>query len=184
MTRPKRKPRILVAGLGNVLLRDDGVGVHACRRLAEIRKRRCPPWPAGSYHPLLAEVGIAVSDALHLLQWADHILAMDAMQAGGAPGTVYLAEADEVSVEPVQAGLHQLSLLGALRLIDRPARKPPIRRLLFLGVEPEVIDFGMDLSHQVEAALGSVVEKACSILQEWGQTDASNGRRRSLVRTG
>ena len=77
---PKRRPpRILIAGLGNCLLRDDGIGVHAIRSL----QQNPPPGV------VVAEVGTAVLDALHLLEWAEKILAIDAMQAGGNPGTLY-----------------------------------------------------------------------------------------------
>ena len=57
------KPRILIVGIGNALLQDDGVGVHAVRELIK------DP-PSGV---MCVEVGTAVLDALHLIEWADKI---------------------------------------------------------------------------------------------------------------
>ena len=88
-----RKPRILIAGLGNYLLMDDGVGVHAI-----LEMQQAPPPGA-----VVAEVGTAVLSALHLLEWADKILAIDAMQAGGAPGTVYAFGVDDVDRGGIKA---------------------------------------------------------------------------------
>ena len=71
--------RVLIAGLGNLLLRDDGVGVHAVRSMGN-------DLPPGV---LAVEVGTAVLDALHLFEEAEMVIAIDAMKAGGAPGTIY-----------------------------------------------------------------------------------------------
>src|SRR5512139_3120116 len=99
-----KRPRILIAGLGNILLRDDGVGVHAVR---ELRQDTSPG-------ALVVEVGTAVLDALHLLEWAEAILAIDAMRAGGSPGTIYPLRVEEIAEPGPMSSLHELSLLGAL----------------------------------------------------------------------
>ncbi len=78
--RSSARQRILVAGFGNLLLKDDGVGVHAIRAL------RQDPLPG----VIAVEVGTAVLDALHLFEWAERILAIDAMQAAGPAGTIYV----------------------------------------------------------------------------------------------
>ena len=106
-------PRILVAGLGNELLRDDGVGVHAVRLL---NAQRPEEW---GRNIVVAEVGVAVLDALHLFDWADHILAVDAMHAGKVPGSLYLAYDSDIEDWDPTGGLHEFSLVGALRMIKK-----------------------------------------------------------------
>ncbi len=141
---------ILVVGLGNELLRDDGVGLHALRQLALE-----PPFGVR-----LEEVGTAVLDALPLFEWADAVLALDAVQAGHPPGTIYRMTADEVAVSRSTTSLHELGLLQAFRLLspeDRPA-------LLILGVEPAEIDFGTTLTPPVEAALPGLIRTLREIL--------------------
>jgi hydrogenase maturation protease len=162
LMRPDRKkPRILIAGLGNVLLRDDGVGVHAIR---EMQKNPLPG-------VLAVEVGTAVLDALHLFEWADRILAIDAMQAGGPVGTLYFLRISDIEDRNPQASLHELSLLAALRFLP-DGKRPPI---VILGVEPGIIDYGLALLPQVEAILPLVIHSVKEIVSYWqGETRHSN----------
>ena len=71
MARTSGKPRIIIAGLGNILLQDDGVGVHAVRELLKAPPKNAKP----------LEIGCAVFDALHYMERADRVLVIDAMQA-------------------------------------------------------------------------------------------------------
>ena len=148
-----RKPRILIAGLGNLLLQDDGVGVHAVLEL-----QKSPPTGA-----VVAEVGTAVLSALHLLEWADKILAIDAMQAGGAPGTIYAFGTDDVDRGGIQASLHELNLLAALGFLENKARP----EIVIFGVEPEKIDYGLELTPAVAAALPELTAAAREQVRRW-----------------
>jgi hydrogenase maturation protease len=152
--RENRKPRILIAGLGNLLLRDDGVGVHAVRRFQQ---------EAGRFYRA-AEVGCAVLDALPLFEWAEKILLIDAMLAGSSPGTVYWVKSvEDLDNGAVPSSLHELSIVQALRMI----RRNPLPEATIIGIEPEIIDFGLELSPPVEAALGQVLETGREIIQQW-----------------
>jgi hydrogenase maturation protease len=169
--KPKpRPPRILIAGLGNYLLQDDGVGVHAVKALQQT------PLPG----VIVAEVGTAVLGALHLLEWAEKILAIDAMQAGGAPGTLYAFKVDEVAGPGLQTSLHELNLLAALRFLPRQA-KPEI---LIVGVEPQTIDYGLDLSPAVAAALPELAREVRQIVSAWRNGLKSAGPRPQRGRAG
>lgn len=145
--------RILVAGLGNSLLRDDGVGVQAVREL-----QKDPPRGA-----VVVEVGTAVLDALHLLEWAEKILAVDAMQAGGSAGTIYSLPVSEPGNGGPQSSLHELDLLAALRLLPQKPRPA----VLILGVEPETIGYGLELSPKVGSVLPVVIQSVREIVKYW-----------------
>lgn len=148
-----RRPRILVAGLGNLLLMDDGVGVHAVRAF----QRRAPRGV------LAVEVGTAVLDALHLFEWADRVLAIDAVRAGGVPGTLYRFGVEDVADRPVRGSLHEVDLVAGLRFLTH-GHRPPIT---ILGVEPETIDAGLDLSPSVRVALPRLVTAAKDVVAGW-----------------
>jgi hydrogenase maturation protease len=148
-----KKPRILIAGLGNLLLMDDGVGVQAVQEL-----QKNPP--AGA---VVAEVGTAVLNALHLLEWADKILAIDAMQAGGAPGTVYAFGTEDVAKGGIKASLHELNFLAALDFLKAKV-KPEI---IIFGVEPERSDYGLELTPAVAAALPQLTAAAREQVRCW-----------------
>lgn len=152
----KKQPKILIIGLGNLLLMDDGVGVHAVHKL-----QKAPP-PGTK----VVEVGCAVLDALHLLEWADKILALDAMQAGGEPGTIYSFKLSDVAENAQQASLHELNLLAAFRFIP-DSKKPDIT---ILGVEPKAIEYGLELTESVEAAMPRLLLEIRNTVSQWQET--------------
>jgi hydrogenase maturation protease len=147
-------PRILVAGLGNELLQDDGVGVHAVRELL-----KNPPEDA-----VCAEVGTAVLDALYLFEWADKILVIDAMQACGAPGTIYLSDVRDMQETSVDASLHELGFLNVLRFLPPGSNMPQIS---IIGIEPERIDYSLELSPAVRAALPKIMPVIADMVKTW-----------------
>lgn len=157
---PEARPRILVAGLGNSILQDDGIGVHAALAMQ-------PQAPEGV---LAVEVGTAVLDALHLFEWADHILAIDAMQAGGQPGDIYLLDERGVAGGPIEASLHELSLKASLRF----AQSPVTQDVIVIGVEPAEMGFGLDLTPPLQSALPSVVSLAENIIRRWRDGDTTS----------
>ena len=139
-----RSTKTLVVGLGNVLLKDDGVGVQAVRELRRLLPKRI----------VVAEVGTAVLDALHLFEWADRVIAIDAMQAGGEPGTIYSFGLDEIA-ESERVSLHEVGLRAAFRFL-----RGPLPGVTILAVEPEDMDTGLELSPRVQAALPKLIQEA------------------------
>jgi hydrogenase maturation protease len=139
------RSRILVLGLGNSILRDDGAGVHAVRRFQQLTPLPC----------LAVEVGTAVLNAVHLIENADRVLAFDAVKAGGEPGSVYLFRAEDAMSENAPCSLHEIGLIRVLQtLTRRPAE------VLIIGVEPQIIDWGTELSPAVESAVPSMISVA------------------------
>jgi hydrogenase maturation protease len=143
-------PKVAIIGLGNILLTDDGVGVHAVRQMLE--------------NPLegvvVAEIGAAVLRAQELLEESDVVIAIDAVQAGGPPGSIYRFDAVDVQSQ-LRISLHELGIVGLLRLLPELSRP----ELIVLGVQPEVINYGTELSPAVQAALDRVVKAARTIAQ-------------------
>jgi hydrogenase maturation protease len=117
-----------------------------------------------------AEVGTAVLDALHLYEWADGISGIDAMQAGGPPGTMYSFGVDDVDDRGVKASLHEVGLLAALRFLK--GKRPAIS---MLAVEPETPECGLELSSPVAAALPELVRAARLLAESSGTLQAATG---------
>ncbi len=151
-------PACLVVGLGNCLLRDDGIGVHAVRHLAS-------QLPSGA---LALEVGTEVFGALSWLERTSRVLAIDAMDAGGPPGTIYHGALRDVEIRPVPASLHELGLRAALEFV--PREKWPA--ISVLGVQPAIIDYGLDLSSALQEALPNVIRAAQAIAASWLNPDS------------
>jgi hydrogenase maturation protease len=149
----------LIVGLGNCLMRDDGIGVHVARELMR------EPLEG----TLVLEVGTDVFSALSWMENASWVLAIDAMAAGGAPGTIYSCAGSEIAAAALPKSLHELGLLAVLEFLP-PDRRPEIA---VLGVEPEIVDYGLELSPALVKALPSAVEAARAMVFERRRSSAT-----------
>ncbi len=159
--------RVLVAGIGNVFLRDDGFGVEVAQRL--LRRGGLPE------HVEVVDVGIrGVHLAYQLLDGYAGLLLVDAMHRDGPPGTLYRLE-HSYDGPPQQAGIqvdgHDMSpdvVLGLLReLAAATGVDSPVGRVLVLGCEPATTDEGIGLSAPVAKAVGpalAVVDELLDLL--------------------
>jgi hydrogenase maturation protease len=134
----------LILGLGNLLLGDEGVGVHAARALAD------GGLPAGV---AALDAGTALLEALPDLETADLLIVVDAMRGGGPPGTVYRLDEAALARNGCIASLHGFDLPRVLALTRR--RSAP--RLVVFGVEPELIDWSLELSPRVAGSLPALL---------------------------
>jgi hydrogenase maturation protease len=153
--------RILVAGIGNVFLGDDGFGVAVAHRLAE------RPLPPGV---LVADYGIRGLDLAYALQdeW-DAAILVDTVAPRGEPGTLHVIE-PELDAAAAPLDLHGMHPGRVLALARRIGRLPP--RTLVVGCEPETVASGephdvlVELSAPVEAAVGAAVTVIETLIQE------------------
>ncbi len=150
----RRRARLLVLGVGNLLMSDDGVGVHVVR---ELQKR-----PHAGV--LVTEVGTAIFDATSLLGWADRVLVIDALYASGPPGTIYFAGFPSVLQCRGHMSLHELDISAAMELMPRKWDRPEV---FVMGVEPESLAMGLELSAEVLAAVPKVVLEVDAKLKAW-----------------
>jgi hydrogenase maturation protease len=148
-------PLCVVVGLGNSLLADEGIGVHAVRRLRE----RPPPGA------LVLEVGTDLFSAIPWLEKAPRVLAIDAMDAGREPGTIYQCGGGEVDMATVRTSLHELGFLATLEFVARN-RRPEVH---ILGIQPATVGWSLELSPILRAALPGVVEAARAIVAAWAR---------------
>jgi hydrogenase maturation protease len=133
----------LILGMGNLLLCDEGVGVHVARALAQ---RDLPPNVA------VVEAGTAFLDVLPDIEKADRILLVDAMEGGGAPGSVYRVPFDQCRHPEMLASLHGFDLSRVLFMAGSN-RAPDVT---VFGVEPARIEWGTDLSPVIRKVLPAV----------------------------
>jgi hydrogenase maturation protease len=152
---PSTEPaRILVAGIGNVFLGDDGFGVALAGRLA-----RGEPRPGVE----VVDFGIRGMDLAYALTGDyDAAVLLDATPRGEPPGTLYLIEA-EVGDEPVLEthGMDPVKVLGLARTLGGT---PP--RTFVVGCEPASADEAGVLSEPVRAALDEAVRMVEALLDE------------------
>jgi hydrogenase maturation protease len=155
-------PSIAVLGLGNTLMRDDGVGARA---LCDLARRYALPTTVR-----LIDSAAPMARLMAEVEGIDHLVVVDVVRGGQAPGTVYHME--QVGLEPHAAGgraacsSHGVGLADLCALLSALGRCPEIR---IIGVEAgELNCAGLELSGPVAAALPRVVEAVVEELRRLG----------------
>ncbi len=168
--------RVLVAGIGNVLMSDDGFGVEVVRALTAPGE---PPLPDGVE---LVDIGIrGMHLAYQLLDGYSGLLLIDACTRGGEPGELYLLEHDLSAHEhpagvPEAHGMTPDAVLALLASLATAAGLEPtagLRRVLVLGCEPADVADGMGLSAPVAAAVPKAARAVRKVLAEHLTLDAT-----------
>jgi len=141
--------RIVVLGLGNILLMDEGFGVH----LDESLKTQKQP-----KNIELIDGGTAGLDVLLTLKNVDKLIIVDAIKDDKPAGTVYRFSAHEVlDSSPMSAlSLHHVSVMEALALIKHTHHAPD--EIIIYGVEPKEINWGTSLSEEIQTKIPEVRE--------------------------
>jgi hydrogenase maturation protease len=132
--------KTLVLGIGNLLLGDEGVGVHAARALS---KEGCPDGTE------VLEIGTAILDALSALEKAHRVIVLDAMKYEGNPGTVYRIPLGRCRSSQCIASMHGFDIFRVMGLLGR--EYPP--EVLVFGVEPKHLEWSTELSPEVTEAM-------------------------------
>jgi hydrogenase maturation protease len=168
-----KTPRIAVLGLGNLMRTDDAVGMLAIQQL-----RADPRFPKSV---TLIEGGTLGLDLLYPLEDITHLVALDAIDAGAPPGTLLRFEKNDLADLPISKSVHLLGfsdLIGAMRLIESAPEQ-----IVVLGVQPDVIGWGTELTPTLQAALVTLVECAVSQVTQWSQEIAEQTNPVSRVET-
>jgi hydrogenase maturation protease len=151
--------RTLVLGLGNILMRDEGVGVRAVERLAA-----CYDCPS---EVTLLDGGTLGLDLLPYLEEADRLLVIDAVDLGAEPGTLARLAGEQVpAVLSVKVSPHQVGLADLLAAARLRGVFP--EEVVLLGIQPEIIEVGLDLSPRVATQVDTLVADAVAELKQWG----------------
>ena len=147
---------IVVLGVGNLLRRDEGVGVHVVRALSG----------DGGAPAELVDGGTAVFEALSGWQEIGKLVVIDALQAEREPGSVTRLRLEEASDRNGPAlSLHQYGLLDALALLRQAGLR--LGEVVIYGVEPAETDWGTELSEPVARRLPRLLEQVREELEAY-----------------
>lgn len=140
--------KVLVLGVGNLLLGDEGIGIHLIREM----KKQCLP-----DHVELVDGGTAGIDLLYWLETARYAVIVDCVDAGEKPGTIFDIPVDELNLKPKGRliSLHDINLSEVLSLAKQMNKLPPTT---IFGVQPGIIGGGTELSPDVQKVLPRLVE--------------------------
>jgi hydrogenase maturation protease len=148
----------VVLGLGNLLNRDEGVGIHAIRGLSNSM-----PTDTGF---VCVDGGVLGMDLLPLVESCSHLLVLDAIDAGQPPGTVIELEKDRIPLfSAAKLSEHQVGFQEVLGLAHFRNHYPC--HMHFVGVQPYDMSSGLELSTVVERALPKMIARAIAWIQTY-----------------
>jgi hydrogenase maturation protease len=149
-------PRIVIIGVGNLLLMDEGIGIHAVKALQEID---LPP-------DIKLIDGGTSPDLIAYTRAGDKIIIIDAARAGGEPGAIYCFKPEDLAEgKRSLASAHEMGVVENLNLMRLSGNAP--REIVIIGIEPGKIEFGTELSSELEKRLPKIIE---IVLKETGYT--------------
>jgi hydrogenase maturation protease len=148
MRPDQEKKKVIICGIGNTLLQDEGVGVHVVR---ELQKLPLPPSVE------VIEAGTMLLDFIFQMREARQVILVDAMRADGPPGSIYLMDARDLlqaqTVEPLS--LHQMGVLQILKIMALEKDPPPC---LVIGIEPASLEWGLELSETIKEKMPEILK--------------------------
>ena len=158
MTNSNEK-HIMVLGVGNLLFTDEGVGIHAVKTLLERYEF--------SQNVSIEDGGVLGINLLGIISEADDLIVVDAIRNGGAPGTLYRLEGDDIPKRILaKNSLHQVDLLEALTLCQALDKVP---ETVIVGVEPEDIEtLSLELTPPVQDKMGDLIAMVLRELDRLG----------------
>jgi hydrogenase maturation protease len=141
--------KIAIIGIGNILLQDEGIGVHI---INELKGLRLPD------NVEVYDCGTGGLSILGLLDGFDKAIVVDAVKGEGEPGAIYRFRLDKISSENKLRGmisLHELDFATAVE-IGRKAYKLP-GEIFIIGIEPKSIEIGLGVSPDLKRSIPKVI---------------------------
>ncbi len=151
--------RNVVLGLGNLLLADEGFGIHAIQALGQRQPSFSPPVE-------LVDGGVLGLDLLPLVEETGRLLVLDAMDAAQPPGTLFELDREAIPLfSGIKLSQHQTSFQEVLGLAAVRGRLPG--RLHVIAVQPLDLSLRSSLSPAVASVLPRALERVIQILADW-----------------
>jgi hydrogenase maturation protease len=149
---------VLILGVGNLLMTDDGFGVHV---INELRKYPFPP------NVNLIEAGIVSHQLIPEFHAADFLIFVDAVEAGDTPGSIFRFRPEDMRfMTNIKASLHDMSLIDVLDMTELTGERP---ETIIIAVQPkDVKSCSMELNDEIRAAIPRVIELIIEELKKHG----------------
>lgn len=152
-------PKVIVLGIGNILLSDEGVGPKVALKLSS--EYRFPP------NVDIHDGGTIGLGLLPYIEEADCLLIIDAIDGPGEAGSIYRYTVDDFKLNiPKKMSIHDVGLIECLALAELTGRIP--RQTIIIGVKPASLKPGMELTEAVAAKVDRLVEMAVEEITKFG----------------
>lgn len=148
---------LTVLGIGNILRRDEGVGV---RLMEAVRDRG--GWPA---EVEFIDGGVGGLNLLTIIEQAQRLIVFDAADMGLPPGEWRIIQPEQVEIEDLsdRVSLHRMPFIETLRLCEQYSRRPPTA---ILAIQPAELEYGRELSPALQAAMPALVQAGAAMVAQ------------------
>ncbi|GJQ60076.1 MAG: hydrogenase maturation protease [Candidatus Scalindua sp. AMX11] len=152
--------KIVIIGIGNVLLMDEGIGIHV---VDELEKHKFPQ------NVTLYDGGTGGFKLIDLMDGANTVFFIDAVETGKPPGTIITFKSGDVrtNYRKKRYSLHDTDLLEVIKMVELLEFSPDI---VIVGVQPKTINYGTTLSQELKDSIPDIintvlksVEKLCTV---------------------
>lgn len=136
--------KLLVLGVGNILMQDEGFGVHVINAFWKEKEI----WKDADVD--FIDGGTFTQDIFYLFEAYEKVLVLDIVRANQTPGTIFILEEHQLRQDKKQMlSLHDIDLLDSLGMAEMRGHRPYLR---VVGIEPATIDWGTQLTPPLAAA--------------------------------
>jgi hydrogenase maturation protease len=164
-----KEPAITVLGLGNILMSDEGVGVHVVNELLE---RYSLPDQVE-----VVDGGAAGLDLIPFIEGREKVLMVDAVNFDREPGYIGILKDDEIPVRITEkASMHHLGLMDVLSIVKVMGSFP--NELCLIGIQPKSLELGLDMTQEIWDKKTELVELVIKKLGVWNISCALRSLRR------
>lgn len=145
----KCKKKTIVLGVGNILLQDEGIGVYVAQKMEKLEL------PS---HVEVIDGGTAAMELLPVIEKADRLIVVDAIEAGSEPGAIFKFTPEDIrpKVGKDRVSLHEIGLLESLDMIKQTGGKYP--QTVIFGVQPKTTELEMGLSPELKKKVPQIVK--------------------------
>ena len=155
----QQEPKVLVLGIGNLVMSDDGVGVKVVQKLQ--REYRFAETVE------IMDGGTLGLDLLPKLEGIERLIVVDAVETGEKPGTCVRLVGEELPIAlETKVSPHQMGLKDLLSVAELIGHSP--REMVLIGVQPGSIEMDTELTPEVEAKVDELARMVLDELETWG----------------
>lgn len=162
--------RTMVLGVGNLLLKDEGFGVHV---VSEMQKSRAKlPIPPDVE---IIDGGTLGLDLLHVIEGVDRLIVVDIVNAGESPGTTFRFRPQDIeTVSTEKISFHQVTLFDVLHMAESSGKAP--RDVIIIAVQPKEVNWGMELTDELKKKIPDVIKLVVKEIESKGQEARGKGQ--------
>ena len=146
---------ILILGIGNILLKDEGVGVHTAKKMMEMD---LPP------DVEVMDGGTMGLNLLYYIEGRKKVIVIDTVLVGDPPGTIYrFTDESLVDNKPMLRTAHGIDFSDVIKTSKMLGTKP--EEIVFIGIEPESLDEGLELTPTIEKRVPVLIKMVMKELE-------------------